>query len=430
MLKPPASVAALCGDKYVVARKAPEVEFGVIPATPRFFPEPRDDHHRAMWANWGQAAYYPPNGTFYASLGDNGSYDAHLYIVEYDPAARCISVSPEINKILGRADDVFGEGKIHGHIDFMDGPNLWFCTYWSKYPEPHPEDWATGYLGGHIMSYNVETHEYVDYGVPMPGASWPSGRVDTQRRMLYAAGYYCEFLAWDIDARRPIYAGQLPEGMVWSNRVMLIDDVTGMLYTSNQHESDPNNNLIKYDPKRNRFTLLDAPMPPDELSEEGGVAPMRASTSKRGEDGLFYGVTSRGQMFTFDPETEEIVDRGYSWPGEERYTTSLQRSPGGRYLYFAPGAHGGGYRDGSALVQYDIETGTRKVLAFLAPYYMEKYGYTPSGAFSIKLDDAGERVFICWNGGFSARAFDEKPRSVFHNNSIMLVHIPESERRE
>ena len=432
LLEPPATVAALAGQKFVVATTPPEVEFGVVPATPRFFPEPRDKHHRAMWANWGQAAYYPPSGKFYASIGDNGSYDAHLYIVQYDPAKREITLSAEVNKVLGRSQDGFGEGKIHGHLDFLDGPNLWFCTYWSKYPEPKPADWATGYLGGHIMSYNVETGDFVDYGVPMPGASWPSARLDPKRRMLYAAGYYPNFLAWNIDTRRPIYAGQLPEGMIWSNRVMLLDDVTGMLYTSNSHTSDPENNLIKYDPKRNRFQLLDAPMPADEIGSEHAVNVMRASTARRGPDGLFFGVTLAGQMFSFDPEKEQIVDRGYSWPGEQRYTTSLARSPGGRYLYYAPGAHGRGNRDGSPLVQYDVQTGTRKVIAFLAPYYADKYGYTPSGSFSIKLDDKGERLFICWNGGFFEPevALGKNPGSLFLHNAVMLVHIPASERQE
>lgn len=432
MLRPPATVAEHAGRKFTVAKTAPRVEFGVIPATPRFFRDPVDEHHRSMWANWGQAAYYAPKDTFYCSIGDNGSYNAHLYIVEYDPARRAMRMSPEINKVLGRAPSVFGEGKIHGNLDFVDGPTLWFCTYWSKYPEPKPADWDTGYLGGHIMTYNVESQEYVDYGVPMPGASWPSSRVDPKRRMLYAAGYYQEFLAWDMDARRPVYAGQLPDGMRWSNRVMLIDDVTGRLYTSNGHTDDPKHNLIRYDPKTNRFTLLDAPMPADEVGEDHGVTVMRASTPKRGPDGLFYGITSNGQLFSFDPDSEEVTDRGYGWPGQERYTTSMARSPGGRYVYYCPGAHGHGCRDGSPVVQYDTVTGARKVLAFLDPFYRKKYGYTPSGTFSIRLDDRGERLFICWNGGFfdEEMVVGEKRVSLFVHNAVMLVHIPKSERRE
>ena len=69
-------------------------------------------------------------------------------------------------------------------------------------------------------------------------------------------------------------------------------------------------------------------------------------------------------------------------------------------------------------------TETRKVIAFLAPYYANKYGYTPSGSFSIQLDDPGERLFICWNGGFFEPevALGEKPGSLFLHNAVMLVH--------
>jgi hypothetical protein len=436
MLVPPRNVASFEGQYYSIAKTPPKVEFGVIPSTPQFFPEPVDDHHRAMWASWGQSAYYPPNDTFHTAIGDNGSYNAHLYLVEYDPGTMTLSLSPEVNEVLGRSDEVFSEGKIHGSLDFLDGPELWFCTYWSKYPEVHEEDFATGYRGGHILSYNVETGEFIDYGVPMPRASWPASRVDTKRRILYATGYYNEFLAYDIDCREVLWAGHQPEGIVWSNRVYLIDEETGKVYTSNAHPSDSEANLIEYDPAKNRFTLLDAPMPALEKignsTAEEKRSTMRACTYHRGPDNLFFGCTHAGELFSFDPSTHKIEDRGINWPGEQRYTTSLERSPGGRYLYYLPGAHGHGSYEGSPLMQYDIQTGQRKVLAFLAPYCIEKYGYTPSGAFSLKLDRKGERVFICWNGGFYEYEGEDyvKEGSLFDHNAVMLVHIPEGEREE
>lgn len=425
MLVPPDRMADKLGSGFTVAETPPRVDFGVIPATPYFFPDPVDDHHRAMWANWGQSAYYPKNGRFYTSIGDNGSYDARIHLVEYDPETQKISLTADVNEVLGRPDGSFREGKIHGWLDFLDGPQLWFCTYWSKYPEPNEEDWKTGYDGGHILNYNVETGEFTDYGVPMPRASWPSHRLDPIRRILYAAGYHREFLAWDIDSQKVLWAGHQPHGIEWSNRVILIDDKTGMVYTSNSHPDDPKKHFIRYDPAKNRFALLDIHVP----ECEGKFGEMRASTVDRGPDDLFYGITHPGQLFSFDPDSEKVVDLGLCWPGKERYTTSIERSPGGRYLYYLPGAHGLGCLEGSPLVQYDIETGRTKVLAFLSPFHEEKYGYTPSGSFSLKLDDKGERVFICWNGGF----FDydpENPGSLFKHNALMLVHIPESERAE
>jgi len=106
-----------------------------------------------------------------------------------------------------------------------------------------------------------------------------------------------------------------------------------------------------------------------------------------------------------------------------------RQEPWGRYLYYLPGAHGHGYTDGSPIVQYDTKTGTKKVLAFVYPYYYKKYGYTPGGTFSIKLDDKGEQLFILWNGAFVDHE-QGRGGDTFGQCSVMLVKIPESERGE
>jgi hypothetical protein len=431
MLVPPAHLARFAGQAFTLAATAPAVEFGIVPAKPLFFAEPPAGNTVGPWSNWSQANHYPPTGKFYSSVGDHASYDAHIYIVEYDPAARSVKVLPEVNQVLGRGKNVFSEGKIHGWLDFYGGPELWYCTYWAKYPEPTEEDYQTGYDGGHIMSLNVMTGDIVDYGVPLVRASWPYHRVDTKRGMMYAVGMFGEFLAWDMTKQQTRWAGYLPEGLGWWVRAILIDEETGMVYTTNQHESDKAvKHVIRYDPFRNRFAKLACEMPKNEAT--GTVDAMRAQTRDRGPDGLFYAVTSSGQLFTFDPVKEAVVDRGLNWPGEQRYTTSMDRSPGGRYVYYLPGAHGLGYLDGSPVVQFDTHTGAKKVLAFLAPFYFEKYGYTLGGTFSIKLDATGESLFVLWNGGFAdpeEQLKRDRP-DVFGNCAVMLIRIPESERRE
>ncbi|MCL4216646.1 MAG: hypothetical protein KJ052_06535 [Candidatus Hydrogenedentes bacterium] len=447
MLEPPEVVADAAGKEYTMAAEPPTIEFTVLPVEPLFLGESPAksksslSNEPAPWANWGQSAYDAHTGKFYSSVGDDGKYDAHLYIIEYDPAIKAIKTFPEVNKVLGRDRTMFGEGKIHGWLDwyqagYLDKPHLWFCTYWVKYPEPDEEDFATGYNGGHIMSLDVATGDMVDYGVPVKRSSWPYHRVDTKRGIMYAVGMFGEFLAWDINEQRTLWAGYLPEGMGWWERCLMIDEETGMVYTSNRDdEADPELHMLKYDLAKNRFFKLDCHMPASTGStrkggDAGTVSPLRAQTPDRGPDDLFWCVTSGGQLFTFDPETEEIVDKGPNWAGIERYTCSMQRSPGGRYIYYCPGAHGHGYSDGSPIVQYDTQTGGKKVLAFLFPYYYEKYGYTPGGTFSIKLDDKGERLFILWNGAFIEHEGDVAGGDTFGQCSLMLVHIPASERKE
>jgi hypothetical protein len=437
MLEPPPRIAPFVGKEIKIAKEPPLVEFGIVPVRPLFFAAPPEGNRVGPWSNWSQANYYAKTGKFYSAVGDHGAYDAHVYIVEYDSANKEVRCLPEINAVLGRTKDQFGEGKIHGWLDFYPkgSPNLWFCTYWAKYPEPEEQDYATGYDGGHIMSVNVETGDIIDYGVPLKRASWPYHRVDTKRGIIYAVGMFGEFVAWDMNEQKTLWAGYPPKDMGWYHRAILIDEETGLVYSTNWGQPDPEVHFVKYDPAKNRLFKLDCHMPADPQLKPGEPprrSGMRAQTAHRGPDGLFWGVSVAGELFTFDPVKEEIADKGLNWPGEMRYTTSMARSPRGRYVYYLPGAHGLSFADGTPIIQYDTQTDTKKVLAFLHPYFFQKYGYTIGGTFSIVLDDAGARLFILMNGAFVDPEEQLKMESpdVFGHPSVLLIHIPESERVE
>ena len=444
LLVPTDAVARWAGKDYVLAKTPPRIDFVIVPAEPLFLgaspvmSRTAESNDPGPWANWSQAIYDERTGKFYSSVGDHGKYDAHIYLVEYDPAARKIRCLPEVNAVLGRTAKQFGEGKIHGWLDFyksanLSSPHLWFCTFFAKYP-PDEDDYATGYEGGHIMSCDVMTGDIVDYGVPLVRESWPYHRVDTDRGILYAVGDNFEFLAWDMNTQRTKWAGYLPKGMCWEDRTILIDRITGMVYSSNNDSSDVMKHIIRYDPAKNTFKLLPCHMPVETRKGNrgaviGGYDHMRAETRDRGPDGLFWGVSYDGLLFTFDPVKEEIVSKGYNWPGEQRYTCSIDRSPGGRYLYYLPGAHGRSYMESSSLIQYDTVAGTKKVLAFMYPYYYKKYGYLTGGTFSVKLDKKGEKLFVLWNGSFM-EPHPETQAESFGQCSVMVITIPESERRE
>jgi len=106
--------------------------------------------------------------------------------------------------------------------------------------------------------------------------------------------------------------------------------------------------------------------------------------------------------------------------GSQAYITTLQADPTGRCLYYIPGAHGGSERDGAAVVQYDIQTRRKKVIAFLQPLYESRYGYILKGTFGCALDPKGDKLYITWNLGRGGRAWDYC--------GLTVLHIPESER--
>lgn len=107
------------------------------------------------------------------------------------------------------------------------------------------------------------------------------------------------------------------------------------------------------------------------------------------------------------------------------YTTSIDLDPATeRYLYYVSGAHGGDYSDGSPLVQYDLKTKLRTVIAFLRPFYHKRYGFVPCGT---AVSPKGDKVYIAWNGNRGSPVASGRFR--FNTCAFTVIHIPESERK-
>src|SRR5436305_13996412 len=114
-------------------------------------------------------------------------------------------------------------------------------------------------------------------------------------------------------------------------------------------------------------------------------------------------MTAAGRMFAIDPtkppDKAAAKDLGPNL-GAGDYTAVMVLSPDEKYLYFAPGAHGSGTKTGVPVVQYEIATGQRKVLAFLSETLRQKFGgYVVGGTYNVQIDPSGERLYITFNGG-------------------------------
>jgi hypothetical protein len=152
---------------------------------------------------------------------------------------------------------------------------------------------------------------------------------------------------------------------------------------------------------------------------------IRAATQETPQ-GFVYAVSS-GQgtgdatLWSLNAKTEEVKKVDTAAVGTHAYTASIDADPTGRYLYYVPGAHGGGPRDGSAVVQFDVQTGKKKVIAFLHPHFEAQYGCTLEGTYSTAVDPAGDKLYITWNVSRGTRAWD--------SCGLTVIHVPESERR-
>ena len=106
--------------------------------------------------------------------------------------------------------------------------------------------------------------------------------------------------------------------------------------------------------------------------------------------------------------------------------TSLDVDSTGKLLYYIPGAHGGSQQDGAPIVQFDVTTGQKKILAFLHPFYRDKYGYTPLGTFGSAISKDGSKLYVTWNGNRGGP--DNRGRLRFDTCALTVIHIPASER--
>ena len=273
---------------------------------------------------------------------------------------------------------------------------------------------ANHYLGDWIFRTDPRSgkSEVVVHG-PVPKHSIPNSVLDPERMIFYgatAAGpdspqQEIQFFAYDVKNRKLLYSGSNGPA-----RYMILAKSTGRLYFV---PGSSDGELMRYDPSTNA--------PPVSTGQTIGV---RAATEETA-DGLVYTV-STGQrsgdasLWRFNTRTETAEEIGGIAVGSQAYVASLDVDSTGRYLYYVPGAHGGGPNDGSPLVQYDVKTGTKKVIAFLYPYYQDKYGFTPKGTYSTAISADGDKVFITWNISRGTRAWD--------CCGLAVVHVPASER--
>ncbi len=415
---------------FTVAKKTPVIEFAIIPIEERFQPDPPKGYVPTLWSSWGQGVYSENTKNYYAAYGNHRLNQARIFIAEYDSESKSIRNSPEINKGIGRnLKDGLGDGKIHGWLGLSNN-EIYFYTYWGFYPRPLEKHFQAGYDGGHIGSYNIYTKKITDYGLAMPRVSWPYHYLDAKRGLMFAVGMFGEFSCFDLNKNEVRFAGFPPEGIVWNKRAMLVDDKTGMVYTTNSSVLDSASHFIKYNPVTNSFNKMKSAVLPN--IESGNLDRMRAHTVKRSKDGWFIGVTSSnstkpaGQLFKFYPDEDRVENLGICWEGIQRYTTSLALSPDEKYLYYLPGAHGRSHLEGSPVVQYNVLTGERKILAFLFPYLYNQFGYVTGGSFSVDIDEEGKRLFICINGRFID--YEKIEEDIFGDPSILVINIPASER--
>jgi len=396
-LRPPATLR----PDVAVAKTPPTIDF-------LFYPGQR--YPGNPWSNWGDSV--AANGKYYASIGDHLAPAGNAFVFEYDPATRKMRQLADVRKLLALPDGHYTPGKIHGRLDVGSDGWIYFSTHRGS---TRVTTDAFHYEGDWILRCDPASGraEVVAHG-PVPKHCIPCSVLDPQRLIFYGGtapgtgkdSEGIQFFAYDVKARKNLYSG--PNGPA---RYMMLARSTGRLYFTPGKEGE--GALMRFDPAKGG-----APEP------VGGTIGLRAATEET-PDGFIYTVSSgqggaEATIYAFNTKTEQVEALGSAAVGTQSYITSIDADPTGRFLYYVPGAHGGSEKDGSPVVQFDVKTRRKKVIAFLHSFYAAKAGCTLKGTFSSAVDPAGDKLYITWNNSRGSKAWD--------SCVLTVIHIPASER--
>ncbi len=382
-----------------VAKAAPTIEFA-------YYPEQSYPGH--PWSVWGDGS--ASGDEYYSAIGDHGAPQGRALVFAYDAATRRFRLLADTAKLLRQPQGHYMPGKIHTRIDLGSDGWLYFATHRGSTRVTtdayhYRGDWI---LRAHPKSGRAE----IVVHAPVPKCCIPTGLLDPDRLIFYggtAAGDYRDktvtFFAYDVRRRRLRHTA-----VPGPKRYLMFARSTGRVY----YMDEVNDRLMRYDPASNK--------PPEPLDVRLGL---RAATAET-PDGFIYTVGQQdAHIWRFNTRTETVDDFGPLAVATQTYTAAIEADPTGRYLYYVPGAHGGAQRDGTPVVQFDTHARTRKVLAFLHPFYEKTYGYVPLGTYSVALSGDGAKLFVTWNG---SRDEPVRGRYRFDTCALTVIHIPEAER--
>ena len=399
-LKPPGELK----DGVTIAKAAPTVDFLYFDCQ-RYPGNP--------WSVWGDGLAV--GDTYYTSIGDHLAPRGNAFVYAYNTTTKSLRLLTDVQSIIRVPEPDYTPGKIHTRLTLGSDGWLYFATHRGSTRASIPEN---GFKGAWILRCHPDDGrgEVVAHA-PLPNQCLPTGELDPERLIFYAGTAdgdrsvkRVQFLAYDTREKKVLYHDDSGP-----YRAMIFAPSTGRLYFHSEGGRGIAAPLARFDPAK--------PGPPQKIAAEVGL---RAATRETRE-GKVYTVDG-DHLWEFDTRTESARSLGGLIVGKENYIASIDLDPKtGRYLYFVAGAHGGSYRDGSPLVQYDLKTGVRKVIAFLHPHCRDAFGFVPMGTYATAVSPEGDKVMITWHGNRGGPD-PKRGKLAFNTCALTVVHIPASER--
>lgn len=399
--------------EFVVAKRAPKVEVA-------FHGELGEDAvNRRLWSSWGDICV-AGDGRVYSGIGDHGNAvggDARCFLYCWDPKSTTLEQVVDFNEVAPRQKGQPAWSKVHARIDEDTAGRIFVSCTLNAGSRAGQENyqWSNTFPGGQLYRYDPSTGRAEVFANLPPRRCTATSLLDRQRNI-----WWCNLEAgqgdalWGLDLQTKKTVCQTADGSVQFNRnFALLDDGT-ILFNGETGQ------LMRLSPDGCRITATKTNL---------GDSPGLRSSTRQAKDGWLYGTTHKThQLFRYHPQKDRLQLLGPTWLTGE-YTTVTVLSPDERFVYYLPGAHGKGHRYGTPVIQYEIATGRRKVLAFLADVLAERIAYVPGGTYGTKLSADGGTLYVNLNGHAADATRPEHMRPIgFGLCAFAAIHIPEGER--
>ena len=374
--------------------------------------------HRRLWSSWGDICV-ASDGRVYCAIGDHGNDaagDARCFLYRWDPKEKRLTQVVDMNKVVPPQPGQPAWAKVHARIDEGPDSKIYFsCTLTAGQRAGDPKYAFNDTLpGGQLYRFDPATGNTEVFANLPPRRCTATSILDRARNV-----WWCNLEVqdgdslWGIDlaTKRQIYRGV--EGSVGFNRAFALLHDGQILFNGPSI-------LARLDP-------VTGTIHPTKTHAEG--SPGMRSVTRESRDGHVYGaLQTTHQLYDYAVARDELRLLGPTWL-EGEYTADCELSPDERFLYYLPGSHGGAWKNGTPVIQYNLATGRRKVLAFLEAAVEHSLDYVPAGTYGMKISADGSTLYVNFNGHAADRIRPATMKPIgFGLTAFAAIHIPESER--
>ncbi len=253
-----------------------------------------------MDGNWA-ALFAASDGKVYAGLAYHGG-DGHL--VYYDSKTGVMHDAGNLTELCGESQLKRGpQSKIHAKFGEGKDGRIYFGThagYWWNYARFAAKE---GYPGAHWMAFDPKTGKVEDFGLGVPNEGVNTGAYDPMFNRIYGLTHpRGHFVYYDVAAHKNVDKGRI-NNFESICRTLGIDD-QGYVYGSFGQGQ-----VFRYDPRTDQIDELPVRIPIREKGISQGRDYFKSETGWRtvvwdAQSRQFYGVDESATiLFSFNPRT-------------------------------------------------------------------------------------------------------------------------------